>query len=78
MRRGKFYDFCYFLSYCPIWECCLGPSQGAVQMPADSARFSWMAVRTAADGAAGALETFVYLSCFLPPVFKLAGIAWLW
>ncbi|XP_010574021.1 PREDICTED: malectin [Haliaeetus leucocephalus] len=45
----------------------------AVQMPADSARFSWMAVRTAADGAAGALETFVYLSCFLLPVFKLAA-----
>ena len=47
-------------------------------MPADSAHFSWVAVRTAADEAAGALEILVYLSCFLLPVFKLAGIAWLW
>lgn len=47
-------------------------------MPAGSAHFSWVPVRTAADGAAGAFETLVYLSCFLLPVFKLAGIAWLW
>lgn len=55
-----------------------GPFSGPVQMPAGSTHFSWVAVRTAADGAAGALETLVDLSCFLPPVFKPAGIVWLW
>jgi len=47
---------------------------GAVQMPADSTRFGWVTVRTAVDGAAGALETLVYLSRFLLPVFDLAVV----
>lgn len=47
-------------------------------MPAGSTHFSWVAVRTAADEAAGALAPHVYLSCFLLTVFKLAGIACLW
>lgn len=47
-------------------------------MPADSTHFNWVALRTSADGAAGALEMLVYLSCFLHPVFMLTGIVGLW
>lgn len=32
-------------------------------MPAHSTHFSWAALRTSAGGAAGALETFLYLFC---------------
>uniref|UniRef100_A0A8C5U054 Malectin n=4 Tax=Neoaves TaxID=3078114 RepID=A0A8C5U054_9PASS len=42
-------------------------------MPADSIHFSLVALRTSPDGAAGAFEALVYLSCFLPSVSMLTA-----
>lgn len=47
-------------------------------MPADITLFSWVALRTSADGAAGALEMLMYHFCFLHSIFILTGIVGLW